>query len=545
MAVIMSGACGCSTGRVRKNNEDNFLFSGTCMSADNQGLLRILTDGEAPAARRFAAVFDGMGGENFGELASFAAADAMRQALPQLAESSRPVPDDLGALSQHLNIKVVAAAKKMMTTHMGTTMVAFCFADDTAFACNVGDSRAYLLRDGKLIRMSEDHVENRGAGKKSPLTQHLGIDPEELLLEPHISSCRIKPLDMYLLCSDGLTDMLTEEQIAGIMAQAASPRECVQRLIEAALSSGGRDNITVIVYTAMPGKGKSRGWLIGVSAEVLCCALIAVLLSGRIAIGGNKRETQPSPTPESVSSPVSQSSEPAAAVPAATQTPRPVRTPEPTEESVPTPEAEPTEEPTPTPEAEPPEEPAPTLGTETAEDYETTVSSAMIEWSLEDGVLTVLGTGSMDESSWSGVRGSITSIHIGAGITGLEDAELYKYGSLREILVDAGSAEYYSEDGVLFNRERQSLVCYPPGREAEHYTIPEDVVVIERNAFRGSLRLTSLTLPASLEQIRESAFRDCPSLRSIICRGGRAFFSRLVIEKGNEILTNSGISLSP
>ena len=83
--------------------------------------------------------------------------------------------------------------------------------------------------------------------KKAPLTQHLGINPEDFLIEPYIAKGELKRGDQYLLCSDGLTDMLTNLEIDEIMSSTDTAGDCVQKLIDAALEKGGKDNVTAIV----------------------------------------------------------------------------------------------------------------------------------------------------------------------------------------------------------------------------------------------------------------------------------------------------------
>ena len=83
--------------------------------------------------------------------------------------------------------------------------------------------------------------------KKTPLTQHLGINPEDFLIEPYIAKGELKAGDVYLLCSDGLTDMLSNLEIDEILSAGASPEEDVRRLVDAALEKGGKDNVTAIV----------------------------------------------------------------------------------------------------------------------------------------------------------------------------------------------------------------------------------------------------------------------------------------------------------
>lgn len=249
MGFVMEAACCCHKGKIRKNNEDNFYFDGKCLEAENEGLKNPAYV-ETPVTRGLCyAVFDGMGGENFGEIASFAAARQMQQIERKFGDYLIPEKKYLTRLSQSLNEAVVQAKKEQYTDRMGTTMVALYFSGRSVYVCNLGDSRAYRLRSGEFLQLSEDHVEHRPGRehRKAPLTQHLGIDPEEMLIEPYIAKGELKKGDMYLLCSDGLTDMLTNFEISCLMHDAAGVDECASGLIQAALEKGGRDNITVIV----------------------------------------------------------------------------------------------------------------------------------------------------------------------------------------------------------------------------------------------------------------------------------------------------------
>ena len=190
-----------------------------------------------------------MGGENFGEMAAFAAARQLQKAERKLANFFAPKEKNLEKLIQQLNAAVVNAQKEMCTERMGTTMVSLCFSGSFVYVCNVGVSRAYRLRDGALVQLSIDHVEKRPGreNKKAPLTQHLGFGNEDIQIEPYIAKEQIKQGDLYLLCSDGLTDMLTNFEISDIMLNCADAESCVEALIQSALDHGGRDNITVIV----------------------------------------------------------------------------------------------------------------------------------------------------------------------------------------------------------------------------------------------------------------------------------------------------------
>ena len=249
MRFMFDAACGCNMGKVRKNNEDNFFFDDKCLELDNQGLRNPACFSDNLKNGLCFAIFDGMGGENFGEVASFSAARKMQTITRSFSDFFISERKYLLKLTAQLNDAIVEAKKELCTERCGSTMVALYFSSGYVYTCNIGDSRAYRLRDGEFLQLSVDHVEKcpERKHKKAPLTQHLGIDPEDMQIEPHIAKGKIAKGDIYLLCSDGLTDMLTNFEISDIMLQNDDLDECVKNLIQAALERGGRDNITVIV----------------------------------------------------------------------------------------------------------------------------------------------------------------------------------------------------------------------------------------------------------------------------------------------------------
>ena len=226
-SIIMTGfgrisaACGCHTGRRRKNNEDNFFFAGRYMASDNNGLGSILEKSFSLKKDRFFAVFDGMGGGEYGEIASYIAAKATEQ---------------------RLNAEM-----------MGSTLAGLYFTGSQVWTVNVGDSRCFLLRDGKLQQISEDQTdeaymkENGIHGRKPYLTQYMGMDPEEVRVLPYADCLQLKKGDRFLICSDGVSDMVSIEFLETMLLQTQSPAKCVDTILAAALEAGGKDNITAIV----------------------------------------------------------------------------------------------------------------------------------------------------------------------------------------------------------------------------------------------------------------------------------------------------------
>lgn len=247
MKLQIEAACGSHKGKVRRNHEDNFYFNGEYLDRDNDGLKGVSTFSGELKRGTCVAVFDGMGGEDYGEEASYAAAHYTHQVNGNLASLFLNQQKLLKKQIFASNNAVVEAKKKLNSDRMGTTVVMIRFTASEAYICNVGDSRAYQLRDGQLRQITVDHVYKRPGSKKTPLTQHLGIDPTSMTIEPYIASEEVQAGDTYLLCSDGLTDMLSDEEISTILQKRKKSKNCVKALMNAALERGGRDNITIIV----------------------------------------------------------------------------------------------------------------------------------------------------------------------------------------------------------------------------------------------------------------------------------------------------------
>ena len=249
MRFTIEAACGCNRGKIRSNNEDNFFFDGKCLESENDGLKHPVSFECDLRGRIMRAVFDGMGGENYGEIASFSAARKMQSIEKKFADFFISDKKYLKRLTAELNEAVLGASRELLTSQMGTTMVSLSFGSRSVYVCNVGDSRAYCLRDGAFMQISTDHTDVRPGreGKKAPLTQHLGIPEDVMVIEPYIARGELKHGDKYLICSDGLTDMLTNLEIATVMIENEDTEKCVEELIANALDRGGRDNVTAIV----------------------------------------------------------------------------------------------------------------------------------------------------------------------------------------------------------------------------------------------------------------------------------------------------------
>ena len=240
------------TGRVRVRNED-----------------QVYCD----ASRGIALLADGMGGHAGGALASRLAVAAW------LAEVEDRPP---GTIDETCMRAAVAAANQVvfdtacqdvLLRSMGTTLVAVCFrTDGQMIACHVGDSRLYRWRNGELKQLTRDHSvlqeqidsgiitieQARQSRNRNLLTRALGVDP---VVEADIADHPVSVGDVYLLCSDGLNDMVEDGEIAATLASLPEQLEtCAAQLVRLANDYGGRDNVSVVLVRVRQAFPARRSW---------------------------------------------------------------------------------------------------------------------------------------------------------------------------------------------------------------------------------------------------------------------------------------------
>ena len=252
MAYQIEYAYTCHIGKIRNNNEDNFWCCGDSLEAQNQGMSHIRSGYMKQSEYPLLAVFDGMGGESCGEMAAFLAAEACGEHFKTAKDGIRNDPEEfLNEICESMNQAICDYGRTNKINSMGTTAALLAFAEDAVYSCNLGDSRIYKSDREKFYQISQDHVLGRSLFGKAPLTQYLGMEEENLQLEPSISRQEIKIGDRFLLCSDGTTDMLSDGEIADMLSRDIPVAKTVEILVDRALKKGGRDNITVVLCEIM------------------------------------------------------------------------------------------------------------------------------------------------------------------------------------------------------------------------------------------------------------------------------------------------------
>lgn len=236
---VTDHAAASDVGRMRRANEDSYLV-------------------RAPLF----VVADGMGGAQAGEVASKIAAEAFAADLDESLVPEKRLAEVVARANREIHHQSIADP----SMHgMGTTLTAVLVGDEELTIAHVGDSRAYRMRDGVLTRLTTDHslvgeMVRRGAiseaeaeqhPQRSILTRALGPESE---VEVDTLSFAVRDGDVYMLCSDGLTTMIDDLQIAEVVGSGKPMRELAEQLIARANAAGGADNITVVAFTVTGGK---------------------------------------------------------------------------------------------------------------------------------------------------------------------------------------------------------------------------------------------------------------------------------------------------
>lgn len=250
------------TGAVRDNNEDNLYLNSEWRHGSEVNVPYWHYLDKTADASLFV-VCDGMGGESYGEEASLIAVSGLSAVEDRLIHSSK---QDFAELMQSYLLMVNQEICNRIRAHhglrMGTTFSSLLIRHRTARCINLGDSRIYLYRRDKLRQLTVDQTQaqkladlgliSQSEVKTHPehnrLVQHLGIFPNEYNLEPALSpEIELAIGDCFLLCSDGLTDMLSDENIRKILSTSKDIKLAAEDLVQKAIIAGGKDNITVIL----------------------------------------------------------------------------------------------------------------------------------------------------------------------------------------------------------------------------------------------------------------------------------------------------------
>ncbi|HEY9311207.1 PP2C family protein-serine/threonine phosphatase [Williamsia sp.] len=226
------------------------------IARSDRGLVRANNEDSVYAGARLLALADGMGGHAAGEVASQLVIQALRP-----LDDDEPGGDLLAKLDSATRRGNQAIADQVAEAPeldgMGTTLTAILFAGSRLGLCHIGDSRGYLLRDGQLNQITRDDTFVQTLVEEGRITaEEAHTHPQRSLIMRALTGTEVEPTltvrearagDRYLLCSDGLSDVVSEETIRDTMSSVENHKDCADRLIELALRGGGPDNVTVVI----------------------------------------------------------------------------------------------------------------------------------------------------------------------------------------------------------------------------------------------------------------------------------------------------------
>jgi len=283
------------TGQHRPQNEDAYALplARRTKSAHPRGYHYPLVKDDVERGALFL-VADGVGGSDAGQVASLATVRAVVDAY----YASKVVRRDLAlerAISQ-ANEEIYTEATATGLT-ASTTLVGLLLLQERAFALNIGDSRAYLLRQGQIERLTQDHSLREELLHNGDVAPEDGVTiPEHIItrsvgrapaVTPDIFEVAVEPDDQFLLCSDGLTRHVTEDELLALSTQARDPQQAAEALSALANERGGKDNITVLVIRL------KRGIPTHLLYAVLRLVALLILLAGLVWVVWRMIEPQP------------------------------------------------------------------------------------------------------------------------------------------------------------------------------------------------------------------------------------------------------------
>jgi len=225
--------------------------------ADNQDSIHI-PDGEQPIAHGLLfAIADGMGGYAHGGMASNLALESLTSTLAN--QNGNSIIKTLQRAVETANIRIYQKAQQLGAGRMGTTLTAAYVVGDMLYLVHVGDSRAYLIRDGQAICLTDDHTtvgdmvrsklissdKIRTHAQRSILTKSVGLD---LFVQPDIIQKKLREGDRLILCSDGVWSVIEDEEFAQAAGGSQSVKKISQNIIDLALHHETDDNASVVVF---------------------------------------------------------------------------------------------------------------------------------------------------------------------------------------------------------------------------------------------------------------------------------------------------------
>lgn len=281
--ILIRAAAESNVGNARGNNEDNVYFNGDYITPRNINRPFAIKTGEYTDVNVFA-VLDGMGRNNTGSFASLVAATKLDSVADKVSFDTDSTPDDaVLAYMQETNELIRDQRRETGGVRTASTLALLIIENGTAHVYNVGDSRVYLYRDKQLVKLTRDHVSVEGQKsvalteegiRHGRITKFLGMNSREGKMEPYRAKpFKVKKGDKFLICSDGLSDQIDEDELTVCLAKRKDPFGHTNELMALAMSDDSDDNVSAIVVEAVePGFHVTQNMIL----VALGCLIMAI-----------------------------------------------------------------------------------------------------------------------------------------------------------------------------------------------------------------------------------------------------------------------------
>ena len=286
--ILIRAAAESNVGNARGNNEDNVYFNGDYITPRNISRPFAIKTGEYTDVNIFA-VFDGMGRNNTGSFASLVAATRLDTLADRISFDPDATPDDaVLEYMQDTNELIRDQRRETGGVRTASTMALLIIEHGNAHVYNVGDSRVYLYRDKQLVKLTRDHVAVEGQKsvaltedgiRHGRITKFLGMNSREGKMEPYRAKpFKVKKGDKFLVCSDGVTDQLDEDEITVCLGKRKDPFGHTNEIMALSMSDDSDDNVSAIVVEAIePG--------IHITQNMIMVAVGCLIMAFGVAVG--------------------------------------------------------------------------------------------------------------------------------------------------------------------------------------------------------------------------------------------------------------------
>lgn len=286
--IFIRAAAESNVGNARGNNEDNVYFNGDYITPRNISRPFAIKTGEYTDVNIFA-VFDGMGRNNTGSFASLVAATRLDALADRISFDPDVTPDDaVLEYMQDTNELIRDQRRETGGVRTASTMALLIIEHGNAHVYNVGDSRVYLYRDKQLVKLTRDHVAVEGQKsvalteegiRHGRITKFLGMNSREGKMEPYRAKpFKVKKGDKFLVCSDGVTDQLDEDELTVCLGKRKDPFGHTNEILALSMSDDSDDNVSAIVVEAVePG--------IHITQNMIMVAMGCLIMAFGVAVG--------------------------------------------------------------------------------------------------------------------------------------------------------------------------------------------------------------------------------------------------------------------